>query len=187
MLVSIRKSHKLALAGVVLISLVLFVLAPRWQVYQLYKAVERNDADIVISKINFPALKASVRDEVIVALTPVLAGIASPTSGGGGASAQTAHVYIDVLLDTLITPANVKLLLKEGNGAFNPELGQGQTPAPAVSSGYSGVNSYTVTVTHFEDKTKWVSFIFNREGLTTWTLSGVKLPTQSLANFVPKF
>jgi hypothetical protein len=56
---------KLSAAILVLLLLAFYVLWPSWSVYQIYSAVKTKDAETLARKIDFPAVRASLRNAAV--------------------------------------------------------------------------------------------------------------------------
>lgn len=56
---------KLWVALIVLLLLAFYVLWPSWSVYQIYSAVKTKDAETLARKIDFPAVRVSLRDAAV--------------------------------------------------------------------------------------------------------------------------
>ena len=149
--------------------------SPWWTLHRLQAAVALHDADAVAAQVDFPALRASVKDQAFAAM----GGKAGGSDGGipfAALGRKMAMAVVDPLVDAAVSPQGVATMVEHGR------IGIGQ-PAPATDTSdtapardkpryalaYRGLNSFAVTA-HDGG-----SFIFRRDGLWTWKLAGIDL------------
>jgi hypothetical protein len=149
--------------------------SPWWTLHRLQAAVARHDADAVAAQVDFPALRASMKDQAFAAM----GGKAGGSDGGNPFAAlgrKMAMAVVDPLVDAAVSPEGVATMVEHGR------IGIGQ-PAPAANTAdtapardkpryalaYRGWNSFAVTARDGG------SFIFRRDGLWTWKLAGIDL------------
>jgi len=149
--------------------------SPWWTLHRLQAAVARHDADAVAAQVDFPALRASVKEQAFAAM----GGKAGGSDGGNPFAAlgrKMAMAVVDPLVDAAVSPQGVATMVEHGR------IGIGQ-PAPAADTSdtapasdkpryalaYRGLNSFAVTARDGG------SFIFRRDGLWTWKLAAIDL------------
>lgn len=132
-------------------------------------AMERDVAELE-RRVDFPAMRQSVRREVGQALR-------DRAAEGGPLhvlAARAAEQFGGVALDQVVSPRGVAGMIATGAIAapLIPERLRGQDIAWDVSR--AGIDSFRAVGT-FEDGTPGPALIFRRDGLG-WTLVGIELP-----------
>lgn len=148
--------------------------SPWWTLHRLQAAVARHDADAVAAQVDFPALRASVKEQAFAAL----GGKAGGTDGGNPFAAfgrKMAMAVVDPLVDAAVSPQAVATMVEHGRIKIGqPSSADTADTAPAhdqprYALAYRGWNSFAVTARDGG------SFIFRRDGLWTWKLAGIDL------------
>ena len=153
--------------------------SPWWTLHRLQAAVARHDADAVAAQVDFPALRASVKEQAYTAMGGKVRETASGTDGGNPFAAfgrKMAMAVVDPLVDAAVSPQGVATMVEHGRiriGQPAPAADPSDTaPAgdkPRYALAYRGWNSFAVTARDGG------SFIFRRDGLWTWKLAGIDL------------
>jgi hypothetical protein len=150
--------------------------SPWWTLHRLQAAVARHDADAVAAQVDFPALRASVKEQAFAAL----GGKAGETGDGGNPFAafgrKMAMAVVDPLVDAAVSPQGVATMVEHGRIRIGQPAPSADTDAvsrdhdqPRYALAYRGWNSFAVTARDGG------SFIFRRDGLWTWKLAGIDL------------
>ncbi|MCS0580592.1 DUF2939 domain-containing protein [Massilia pinisoli] len=149
--------------------------SPWWTLHRLQAAVARHDADAVAGQVDFPALRASVKEQALEAL----GGKAGGTDGGNPFAAfgrKMAMAVVDPLVDAAVSPEGVATMVEHGRIRIGQPAPAADTPdteperdKPRYALAYRGWNSFAVTARDGG------SFIFRRDGLWTWKLAGIDL------------
>jgi hypothetical protein len=151
--------------------------SPWWTLHRLQAAVARHDADAIAAQVDFPALRASVKDQAFAAM----GGKAGGSDGGNPFAAlgrKMAMAVVDPLVDAAVSPEGVATMVEHGRIGLGQRSNGGTAdtadtePArdkPRYALAYRGLNSFAVTA-HDGG-----SFIFRRDGLWTWKLAGIDL------------
>jgi Protein of unknown function (DUF2939) len=171
----VKKQQSLLLGGVVagLLGGGLYA-GPYVALYQLRQAVEHRDLQGVASRVDFPALRTSVKTNLqAIAQTevpqqnPLMSLIGTFLRG----------ILVDPVLDRVVSAEGVAALL-EGQRL---QFGEGQSAqfsrkaaSVKVRARYESLNRFAVDVKPEGDSTS-VTLLLSREGLA-WKLSGVRLP-----------
>jgi hypothetical protein len=151
--------------------------SPWWTLHRLQAAVARHDADAVAAQVDFPALRASVKEQALVAMGGTRDGSdgANPFAAFGR---KMAMAVVDPLVDAAVSPQGVATMVEHGRiGIGQPSHGgtadtADTAPArdkPRYALAYRGLNSFAVTARDGG------SFIFRRDGVWTWKLAGIDL------------
>jgi hypothetical protein len=166
-----------AAAAVLLVLLAAFVYAsPWWQLRQLRAAVERHDADAVSAHVDFPALRDSVKGQLMASVSRDLA---AETNANllAGLGKSMALAFLNPMVDALVSPAGVIAMMENGkvnlarrrtaDAAPPPRDADGK---PAYALGYRGWDTFALTWKQSEG-----SLVFKRQGLWGWKLSAIEL------------
>ena len=148
--------------------------SPWWTLHRLRTAVDRHDAEAVAAQVDFPALRDSVKSQL-------LGSIARDAGDEGNTFAAIgrafARVVADPLVDAIVSPAGVAAMVEHGKVSIGRPTREDRTPAaepardkPRYALHYRGWSRFAVTA---EDGG---SFVFRRDGLWRWKLAGIELP-----------
>ncbi|NIA55230.1 DUF2939 domain-containing protein [Massilia sp. TW-1] len=156
--------------------------SPWWTLHRLQAAVARHDADAVAAQVDFPALRASVKEQAFAAMGGKAGEAAGGRDGANPFAAfgrKMAMAVVDPLVDAAVSPEGVATMVEHGRigiGRPAPAADTSDTsdsaPArdkPRYALAYRGLNSFAVTARDGG------SFIFRRDGLWTWKLAGIDL------------
>jgi hypothetical protein len=181
----------ITLIVVIVIAALGFVYAsPYLAVNNLKRAADARDVQTVNQYVDFPALRASLKQQVADMLTRRL----EADSGNKMATigAVIGVTLIGPLVDAYATPDGVAALLNgmppRGAPGEQPTAPQASTgteapAAPATNSapperqstaGYRSLNEFVITFRRGEGNAHY-SAIFQREGLITWKLAAINL------------
>ena len=169
------------IAGAVVVAcIVAFFASPYWAVHKLKKAGESQDAVYITDSVDFPAFRESLKG----ALQAQMAKEASSQEGDGLGAAFGA-MMIGPMVDAFVTPEALIALMqgKDFKELQAQSNAQGEVPEPTagkaggVSSvmGYETLNRFVVSQSN--DK-RADSLVFQRHGLFTWRLSGIRMQTK---------
>jgi hypothetical protein len=154
-------------------------LSPWWNLHRLRAAVEAHDARAVSAHVDFPALRDSLKGQVLTGMQKAIA----PDAGNPLASlgAALAAVAVNPMIDAMVSPAGVMAMLDSGRVAL---------ARPADRAGDRSEADAAAA-----DKRKWslhyrawdevvvgtdapgtARFVFRRAGLWHWDLAAIELP-----------
>jgi hypothetical protein len=155
----------------------LFYASPYLTLYQMYQAVEHRDAQAISSSVDFPALRASVKENLQSVVLKETAKQNNPILNLIGAALGSA--LADPVLDRMVTPEGVMALL-EGQrlqaGANDGEQSLSQKVEKVdVNARYESFNQFVVGVKPKGEDVPPVDVVLSREGLG-WKITGVRLP-----------
>jgi hypothetical protein len=156
--------------------------SPWWTLHSLRSAVDRHDAEGVSAQVDFPALRDSVKSQL-------LGSIARDADNNAFAAIGRAfaRAVADPLVDAIVSPAGVAAMVEHGKVSIGKPTRDAGTPAaeppqhkppqqkppqqkPHYALHYRGWSRFAVTA---EDGG---SFVFRRDGLWSWKLAGIELP-----------
>jgi hypothetical protein len=198
-----RTSRSVATALVVLILVAVlgFVYAsPYIALNRVKRAADARDAQTVNEYVDFPALRASLKDQVAALLTRR---IDIQKSGNPLAiiGAMIGAALVGPLVDSYATPDGVAAILngipprgdpgerppQANNGASANPASPSNAPSsgvttaqppprepPQTTAGYRDLNTFVVTYQHGAGDARY-SAIFRRYGLVSWKLAAVDL------------
>jgi len=194
-----RTSRSVAAAVVVLIlaaALAFIYASPYIALNRVKRAADARDAQTVNEYVDFPALRASLKEQVGALLTRrVDIQKSNPLAIIG---AMIGAALVGPLVDSYATPDGVAAILngippRGDPGEQPPPAGSGSSaahpdaPAPGVTTaqqtpkvppqttaGYRSLNTFVVTYQHGAGDARY-SAIFHRYGLMTWKLVAVDL------------
>lgn len=162
--------------GALLVVAATIFASPWWTLHRLQAAVARHDAGAVAEQVDFPALRDSVKSQV-------LASISQDARHGDGNNPLAAiargfaTAIVNPLVDAVVSPAGVAAMVEHGKvtiakPAGEPEAAGAEPPGnkPHYALHYRGWDRFAVTA---DDGG---AFVFRRAGLWRWKLAGIELP-----------
>jgi hypothetical protein len=159
-------------AGVLLVVAATSFASPWWTLHILRSAAERHDAEGVSAQVDFPALRDSVKSQLLGSIARD-----ADTNAFAVIGRAFARAVADPLVDAIVSPAGVAAMVEHGKVAIGKPNHDPQTPdaepprdKPHYALHYRGWNRFAVTA---EDGG---SFVFRRDGLWSWKLAGIELP-----------
>ena len=159
-------------AGALLVVAATSFASPWWTLHSLRSAVDRRDTDAVAAQVDFPALRDSVKSQLLGSIARDAGD--NPFAAIGQAFARAVA---DPLVDAIVSPAGVAAMVEHGKVSIGKPTRDGGTPAaepprnkPHYALHYRGWSHFAVTA---EDGG---SFVFRRDGLWRWKLAGIELP-----------
>jgi hypothetical protein len=162
-------------AGALLVAAATSFASPWWTLHSLRSAVDRHDAEGVAAQVDFPALRDSVKSQLLGSLTRD-----AGNEGGNPFAAigkAFARAVADPVVDAIVSPAGVAAMVEHGKIAIGQPTRDAEPPAaeptrdkPRYALHYRGWRHFAVTA---EDGG---SFVFRRDGLWSWKLAGIELP-----------
>jgi hypothetical protein len=146
--------------------------SPWWTLNRLRAAVDRHDAEGVSAQVDFPALRDSVKSQLLGSIARD-----AGTNAFAAIGQAFARAVADPLVDAIVSPAGVAAMVEHGKVSIGKPTQDAGTPAaepprdkPHYALHYRGWSHFAVTA---EDGG---SFVFRRDGLWSWKLAGIELP-----------
>ncbi|MDB5746511.1 MAG: hypothetical protein JWP72_1359 [Massilia sp.] len=183
-----KKSHVLIAAVAVATSLVLSSYAsPYWTLHRMNTAIAEKDADRFSSYIDFPALRDSVKGQMMVMMNERLSRPEMADNPFAGIGQMMGAALINPIVDAAVSPAGVIAMFESGKAQPLPgAAGKQESPAPgdarADAPDAPDAPNYAV------DYESWSRvaiskpggdagrFILKRTGLWSWQLAALELP-----------
>jgi hypothetical protein len=161
--------------GALLVAAATSFASPWWSLHRLRDAVARHDADAVSAQVDFPALRASVKDQLQASISRDVDGTA-----GGNPFAEIGRKFAmavaNPLIDAAVSPEGVAAMVEHGKIAIAKPAPAAEAPGtespqekPRYALHYRGWDRFAVTA---QDGG---SFIFRRDGLWSWRLAGIEM------------
>lgn len=157
-----------------------YALSPVFAAQALIRAGKAGDAAALERLVDFPAFRASLKDELNQALADEMrdqAGEAGDVLAGLGM--LLAPALVSGAVDALITPEAIGEMVRTGQ-APNPA---DPATAPASSDdggddihqawGYRNLDTFAVTLTRKDKPDRRLALVMSRRGLFDWKLTGV--------------
>lgn len=172
-------TKKAALAAAIAVALlaVATYASPHWQLYRMRAAVEARDTQKLAGFVDFPALRDSVKLQVMQRLgaDSALSGSSSNLFAAFGKAMALA--VIDPVVDAAVSPAGVAAMLERGDmklktGRDHPEAGEQRRDKVNYDLRYQGWDRVSVA----RADGSGAAFILRRDGLWGWKLSAIELP-----------
>jgi hypothetical protein len=157
-------------------------VSPYWDLYRLRTAVAQRDADTVSAHVDFPALRDSLKGQVMTGVQRAIdPGDAGPLARLGAAMAAVA---VNPMIDAMVSPAGVMAMLESGKVALAKPTpsADGRDDADAADAAAPGKRDWSL---HYREWGEVVvgtdapgtgRFVFRRAGLWHWDLVAIELP-----------
>jgi hypothetical protein len=179
-----KKKSVTIIAGIAIAALAVSTYAsPHWQLYRMRAAVEARDAQALARYVDFPALRGSLKQQVLHRLG---AGNAQGESGSNPFAAfgkAMASAVIEPVVDAAVSPEGVRAMLAAGDIRLKPKHDQDQQPPglphderPREKPNYDLSYRSWGQVVIQKAQGGGVTFILNRDGLWSWKLAAIELP-----------
>jgi len=177
-----KVTYGIALTVIATVVGVWFYFTPYIAANNMKSAAEANDSATLSSYINFPSLKESLKANfnAMLATEVVKSKEGNPFEALGAA---LAAAFINPMIDALVTPESLTMMM-QGNKPDIEKGKPGTDKKPSEPSdtemtmGYESFDRFAVSVRKKGDTDAPVTFVFHREGLLTWKLASLRLPTQ---------
>lgn len=196
---SSRLSRKtvFVLGGTLGLVLILFYFAsPYWTLYQLKRAVDRNDGVFVADRVDFPQLRESFKGAVMANLAKEAAKGEEDDIGALGAA--FGAMMVGPMVDALITPEGLIQMMQgramdampdedpgtletpsQAGGIEAQEGGESEGGMDVSNMGYETLNRFSVTIAGgmggLAGEKGLFTLLFSRRGLAGWKLTGVRI------------
>lgn len=164
---------------------VVYVAAPVLAARELVAAAEAGDAAGLERRVDFPAFRESLKDELNARLMREMRD--SDDRAGRALAMLFGPALVSGVVDAFVTPEAIAVMVREGEPPA-PDLEGGATaPASAEpeaapddrvrqSYGFRDLNTFTVTLTRQDRPETPVVLLMQRRGLIDWKLAGIDLP-----------
>lgn len=167
-----------------------YLASPIWALDGLRSAIEAGDAVELEDRVDFPAVRESLKAEINA---QVIAGLASEVSENafGVLAMGIASKMLDVFVEAAVTPAGLARMARGDSEPVSPDGREprrpGRAPAPGEDPEDDGEKLFRNARLERETLSRfsvWVPdedgdelrFVFRRTGLS-WRLTSIELPT----------
>ena len=158
-------------AGAFLVVAATSFASPWWTLRNLQSAVAHRDANAVSAQVDFPALRESVKSQILASMKgdPALSDGANPVAAFG---ASMAMALVNPIVDLIASPRGVSIMMEQGRIALAKQAPHASDAnvvpeRPRFAVNYRGWDRFAV-------KTQDGNFIFRRAGLWSWKLAGIE-------------
>jgi hypothetical protein len=159
-------------AGALLVVAATSFASPWWTLRNLQSAVAHRDPAAVSAQVDFPALRESVKSQILASMKgdPALADGSNPVAGLG---TSFAMALVNPIVDIIASPRGVQIMMEQGRIALAKQAPHASDAnvapeRPRYAVNYRGWDRFAV-------KTQDGSFIFRRAGLWSWKLAGIEI------------
>ena len=172
------RSRAPALLAAVIVSVVVAVLyfGPHWTIYRMKSAIDAKDATAFSSYVDFPALKESVKAQLMLKMNDMMKSDGMKDIPFAGLGQMIGMGVINQMVESLVSPAGVMLMMEQGKAAplksSAPQPEAEAKPKPDFAIDY--INFSTAEVRSKDGSS--VRFVLHRDGLFTWKLSEMQIP-----------
>lgn len=171
------KKAALAAAIVAVLLAIVTYASPHWQLYRMRAAVQARDTQKLAGFVDFPALRESVKLQVMQRLGADSALSGSSSNPFAAFGKAMALAVIDPVVEAAVSPAGVAAMLERGDmqlktGRDQAAAGEARREKVNYDLHYQGWNRVGVA----RADGSGASFILRRDGLWGWKLSGIELP-----------
>jgi len=191
------RTKLLVTSGIVVAILIsCYFVSPYWTLYRLKRAVDQNDAIFVADHVDFPRFRESLKGAMMASL------IAETSKGEGDGFEALGSAFgalmVGPMVDALVTPEGLIRIMqgREMDAILEEESGTSESTTQTFVAenqvvendkggmdvskmGYETLNRFTVELAGKEEisspERESVTLLFSRQGLTGWTLSGIRI------------
>ncbi|HEX8671889.1 MAG TPA: DUF2939 domain-containing protein [Longimicrobium sp.] len=151
---------------------------PHLAVRRLQAAAEAGDREALAQLVDFPSVRASVKEEVRQAMAERIDKEAddNPFARFGAA---LAGMMVDPLVDSFVTPGGIAAAVRGERpsvGKEGPDRAEKAARDVEVTRGYEGVDTFVLHFRGKDDGKERMALVMHREGLADWKLSAIRLP-----------
>ncbi len=147
-----------------------FFVAPNLAANSLQTALRTSDVIAINNTVDFPLLRENLRGTIGSALNPQ-----NPIGDAGSMlSSALSGIFLNPLVDQLVTPSGLVTLFQGGMGNFT---GQGTTNFK-VTNGIQGFNKYAIVLTDLSNPENTITLMMMPRGLQ-WKLVGINFAPTS--------
>lgn len=156
----------------------LLYASPYITLYRIGQAVERRDAEAVSSHVDFPALRESIKVQMMARLQAGTGSAGAPEHPLSGLGQTLAQGLVNQLTNALVSPDGVMLMLEKGKPGKPTDVAaagvgvdtQGGSRRKDYAVEYQGWSKVFV-----HPRGESGGFVFRRDGLMDWKLVAVKM------------
>jgi hypothetical protein len=178
-----KRKPVILLAAALGVFLIAYFASPFVAVQGLISAAKAGDEAALERKVDFPALRQSMKDEMNTRLVAEMRqDLGDKDSALSGLGLLLAPSLISGAVDALVTPKAVAVMVTEareprGADAVGPAEPRAEDREDKIRRSYSyrGLNTFAVTLTQADKPDERLSLLMQRSNLFFWKLAGVEL------------
>ncbi|EIJ41544.1 Protein of unknown function (DUF2939) [Beggiatoa alba B18LD] len=151
---------------------------PYISVWQMKKAYEAKNADVLNSYIDYPTLRTNLKAQVASLIEKSLQTMPAPPTDAGnpaGSPLEMAKPLIESVIDQSITPETLAKILTENMGSDEAQMIRSSEEKAKLS--YENFSTFLVTV---DAQGTPISVIFSRVNMIYWQVTDVRIPQEVL-------
>ncbi len=172
----------LRLGGAAVAAFVLaYAASPLLAARALVQAARSGDAAALERQVDFPAFRASLKDELSARMVAEMRKD-SRLGGLSGLGMMLAPTLVSGAVDAFVTPQAISAMVQEGQAPkpdlarVEPEVGpKPESKKVRQSWSYRDLNTFAVTLTRDDQPDEQVSLLMKRRNLFSWKLAGIDL------------
>jgi hypothetical protein len=178
-----KKALPAVVIGALLVAGATYV-SPHVTLYQMKSAIDDKDADAFSENVDFPALRESVKGQMMASMQKRMASEEMKDNPFAAMGAALGTAMVGAMVDNLVAPAGVIAMMQ--NGTVKPvdstAMPVSSTAPSEEAPDYSLVyrNWKIVDVQRKGGDAQEPKFVFKRHGLWSWKLSGIDLPLDAI-------
>lgn len=149
---------------------------PHLAVKRLQAAAEAGDREALAELVDFPSVRASVKEEVRQAMAEKIGKEDDNPFARFGAA--LAGMMVDPLVDSFVTPGGIAAAVsgeRPSVGKEGRERAEKAARDVEVTRGYEGVDTFVLHFRDRDDGRERMALVMRREGLAEWKLSAIRL------------
>lgn len=165
----------LALAGLALYA------SPYLALMQIREAARERDGEGLAAWVDFPSLRASVKQGVHERLLASASDRTQPPSPARAMGAAVAGALLGPMVEALITPASLARLVQgvpPASAALPQPPAEGSSARPRVETrmGYEHPQRFVFSIRQAGEDEDPVELVLHRQGLFRWQIAELRLP-----------
>jgi hypothetical protein len=158
-----------------------FYFQPHMTLYKLDQAAKANDTNGVSAHVDFPALRASLKEGFTQMMLKETASTNSVQEEKAAFRDALMATLVERMLEKAVTPESVARLLR---GEANLPLCNKRRPEKSASSGttslaYRDWNTFVIEMKDSDPSEFLAELTLTRSGFSTWRVSGFRIPSMA--------
>jgi len=140
------------------------------------KAAQNNDAAGISKYVDYPAVRASLKESLTATMRKELA--KEPDNPYTALGAAFAKAIIDKMVDALVTPEAIAAMMRgekpSPDKSPDVKIDTKNEDTPNISMGYESFSRFVVRASNKKQPGEEIGLVFARKGMS-WKLSAVRL------------
>ena len=168
-------------AAAVAVFVLAYAASPILAARSLVQAAKSGDAAALERQVDFPAFRASLKDELSARMVAEMRKD-SRLGGLSGLGMMLAPTLVSGAVDAFVTPQAISMMVQEGQAPqpdlakVEPEAGpKPESQKVRQSWSYRDLDTFAVTLTRDDQPDEQVSLLMKRRNLFGWKLAGIDL------------